>query len=145
MKIFFRNFQNSLDNDILQIQQDKLSEIQFIKINNIVKNNQQDNKNYHDTKTLLYDWKAWHAVITTNKNMIKQIYKNCDHLIIKSDLNNLKKWEQCNNITVIEYVRHLSQNVTQETCICHKKKENIQIIDELNIFFHNKQKNHIDF
>ena len=91
LKILFRNLQNSLNNDTSQIWQDKLSEAQLMKINSIVRNNQQNNKDCYDTKTLFYDWKTWHAIITINESMIEQIHKDHDHLIIESDLNNLKK------------------------------------------------------
>ena len=71
LKILFRNFQNNLNNDILQIWQDKLLETQLMKTDSIAKNDQQNNENHHDTKTSLYNWKAWYAVITTNENMTK--------------------------------------------------------------------------
>ena len=121
LKILFRNLQNSLNDDTSQIWQDELSEAQLMKIDNAARDDQQDNEDCHDTKTLLYDWKAWHAVITIDESMIEQIHKNCDHLIIESDLNSLKEWKQYNNIVVIEYVKHLFQSIIQETCTHHKK------------------------
>ena len=39
----------------LLIQQDKLSEAQLMKTDSTARDNQQDNEDHHDTKTLFYD------------------------------------------------------------------------------------------
>jgi len=106
----------------LQTWQDKLLEVQFMKTNNTAKNEQQDNEDYYNTKTLFYDWKTWYALIIINENMTEQIHKNHNYLIIKSNLNSLKEWEQYNNIIIIKHVKHFFQNAIWETCTHYKKK-----------------------
>ena len=55
LKILFKSLQNSLNDDILQIWQDKLSEAQLMKTDSTARDDQQDNEDHHDTKTLFYD------------------------------------------------------------------------------------------
>ena len=58
LKVLSEDFQDHLNNNNMKNRQEKLSRIQFLKINHIVKNYKQDSKSNNNNSALQYDRKA---------------------------------------------------------------------------------------
>ncbi len=68
-----------MHSDALKARKSQLSKSQFVKINSIIEDSEQDHESNYDKITVLDDKEIQHAVFLINENMTEKVHKNNTH------------------------------------------------------------------